>query len=344
MGDLVTTLPKQETEENKFEPYQLKDYTVIQPLTSDKSGFSKWGFCMKDGKEYFIKEFLNPVYPPQSVKLAADIRERKMEQCIAWYDEKKRVYDAIVSAQSGNLVVPVAFFKNESHFYLVTNKIVESETDFSLISKTDMKHKLIIMKVLADSFMMLADKQIIHADVKPDNLLIKQTNANFYTVKVIDFDASYLADNPPEPDDIQGDPVYYAPETFLYIAEEDVTLTTKVDVFSLGLIFHQLLCGALPEIDPEYDYIYEAVLSDAPVRLNETIEPCFRTLIEKMLEKDADTRFSMSDVMKYLEESVIEPPPPPPEENLPPPPPPPPPPPVSPEPPSIWKMADDFDI
>lgn len=300
MGELAIKLPEHKPEDKGFKPYQLGDYTVTQPLTSNKSGFSKWGFCTKDGTEYFIKEFLTPVYPVESIPLAADIRSRKIKQCIDWYEEKKQVYNAIVSAQSGNLVVPVSFFKKDSHFYLVTQKVVSSAMNFELLSKTDLNHKLIIMKVLADSFAMLAEKHIVHADVKPDNLLIKQTNSNFYTMKVIDFDGSYLEDQPPEPDDIQGDPVYYAPETFLYLAEEPVKLTGKVDVFAMGLIYHQLLCGELPGIDSEYDYIYEAVLNDAEIRLSDAISPFYRTLIENMLKKNADERFSMLDVMKYL--------------------------------------------
>jgi len=301
LGELTIKMPEHEPDVKAFEPYQLGDYTVTQPLTTNKSGFSKWGFCTKDCIEYFVKEFLTPVYPVESIKLDPDLRERKIKQCIEWYEEKKRVYNAIVAAQSGNLVVPVAFFKRNSHFYLVTQKVVDSAMDFALLSKTDMKHKMIIMKVLADSFSMLADHHVVHADVKPDNLLIKQTNSNFYTMKVIDFDGSYLESEPPPPDDIQGDPVYYAPETFLYIAEEPVTLTSKVDVFAMGLIFHQLLVGELPHFEDEYDYFYEAVLNDSPIQLHESLTPRFRLLISRMLEKNVEKRFSMRAVLKFLD-------------------------------------------
>lgn len=301
MGELTIKMPEHEPDIKAFEPYQLGDYTVTQPLTTNKSGFSKWGFCTKDGVEFFVKEFLTPVYPVESIKLDSDLRERKIKQCIEWYETKKRVYNAIVAAQSGNLVVPIAFFKRNSHFYLVTQKVVESAMDFALLSKTDMTHKMIIMKVLADSFSMLADRHVVHADVKPDNLLIKQTNSNFYTMKVIDFDGSYLESEPPTPDEVQGDPVYYAPETFLYLAEDPVKLTSKVDVFAMGLIFHQLLVGELPRFDEEYDYVYEAVLNDAPIQLHNSLTPRFRILIARMLEKDADKRFSMRAVLKFLE-------------------------------------------
>ena len=41
---------------------QIGEYEV-ENLTTKNAGFSKWGFAVKEGKTYFIKEFLSPVYP-----------------------------------------------------------------------------------------------------------------------------------------------------------------------------------------------------------------------------------------------------------------------------------------
>ena len=40
----------------------INGYELEADLTADNSGFSKWGFARKNGKTYFIKEFLSPVY------------------------------------------------------------------------------------------------------------------------------------------------------------------------------------------------------------------------------------------------------------------------------------------
>jgi len=297
---LTTDHSKEEKKPAEFQPYNIGDYTVKEPMTSNKSGFSKWGFCWKGETEFFIKEFLSPVYPDESVTLSDSMRKRRVDECIRWFNSKSRVYNAIVQAQTGNLVIPVSFFKNDSHFYLVTQKVSESALDFAVLKRFDMAHKMIVMKVLANSFARLAEKNIIHADVKPDNLLIKQTNGGFFTMKIIDFDASYLADSLPEPDEIQGDTVYYAPETFLYIVNQPAMLTPKVDVFAMGIIFHQILTGETPAIGPEYDYIYEAVLSDEQPVLESGLPESFRNLLEGMLKKDPKERLSMQQVFDEL--------------------------------------------
>ena len=42
---------------------QIKGYELRGELKTTNSGFSKWGFAAKNGREYFIKEFIDPVYP-----------------------------------------------------------------------------------------------------------------------------------------------------------------------------------------------------------------------------------------------------------------------------------------
>lgn len=300
MGELSIKMPKKEIKENVFEPYKIGNYTLTQPMTSNKSGFSKWGFCSKDGREYFIKEFLTPVYPLDSIKLEFEVRQKKIRQCVEWFNDKKKIYQNITISQTGNLVPPLELFRHESHFYLVTEKVTEAAMDCSEICKFNFEHKVILLKVLANSFSKLSENDVIHADVKLDNLLIKQTNAGFFTIKVIDFDASYLASNPPVSDELQGDMVYFAPETFLAMIEEPAELTPKVDVFAMGIVFHQLLCGELPKFDSEYDYIYEAVLNDAEIELNESIPEKYRLLILYMLKKEPKERFSMQQVKAAL--------------------------------------------
>ena len=300
MGELAIKMPKKEKNEKIFVPYKIGEYTLTQPLTSNKSGFSKWGFCVREGKEYFIKEFLNPVYPLETIDIDFDVRQRKIKQCVEWFNEKKRIYQNIAISQTGNLVPPLELFRHESHFYLVTEKVAEAAMDCQEISQFDLEHKLVLIKVLANSFSKLADNNVVHADVKLDNLLIKQTNAGYFTIKVIDFDASYLESNPPNGDEIQGDLVYLAPETFLAMIKEPTILSPKVDVFAMGIVFHQLLCGGLPKFDTEYDYIYEAVLNDAELILDKDIPEKYRLLISYMLRKEPEERFSMQQVKAAL--------------------------------------------
>ena len=82
--------------------------------------------------------------------------------------------------------------------------------------------------------------------------------------------------------------------------EEPAVLSPKVDVFAMGIVFHQLLCGELPGFDSEYDYVYEAVLNDAELKISEDIPEEFRSLIAEMLRKEPADRYSMRQVLSAL--------------------------------------------
>lgn len=286
--------------EDKFEPFNIGEFRLKAPLTTKNSGFSKWGFCWKDGKEYFIKEFLTPVYPDDNVDIAPEIKNRRCKECNDWYEKKKIIYNKICEAANGNIIAPFRFFKDKSHFYIVTDKVPPCTMKFESLRFLPPPQKHLLMKVISASFSMLASKGIVHSDMKPQNILFKTTMPYQYTAKIIDFDASYLASDPPFGDDVQGTPEYFAPESFLALAEQRVELTPKVDVFSLGIIFHELLTGEKPAISSDFAYIYEAVLNDSEVRISTEIPKKYQEIISKMLCKEASERWSAAKVFNHL--------------------------------------------
>ncbi|UFX47294.1 bifunctional protein-serine/threonine kinase/phosphatase [Bradyrhizobium sp. 41S5] len=84
-------------------------------------------------------------------------------------------------------------------------------------------------------------KEMLHQDVRPDNIMIDRTG----TVKIIDFGStriSGVADAAPAGvEDILGTQQYTAPEYFLGEGG-----TARSDLFSLGVVTYQMLTGRLP--------------------------------------------------------------------------------------------------
>lgn len=74
-----------------------------------------------------------------------------------------------------------------------------------------------------------------------------------------------------------------------------------MDVFSLGLLFHQYLVGELPGFDEEeYDYAHEAVLDDQELKISERLPEELQTVLHKMLQEDPDKRCTMAEVYSNL--------------------------------------------
>ncbi|KAA3490448.1 putative LRR receptor-like serine/threonine-protein kinase [Gossypium australe] len=155
-----------------------------------------------------------------------------------------------------------------------------------------------------------ADPPIFHRDIKASNILLDSR----FTAKVADFGLSRLA---PVPDMegavpahvstvVKGTPGYLDPEYFL-----THKLTDKSDVYSLGVVFLELLTGMQPishgkNIVREVNVAYHSgmIFSVIDGRMGSYPSECvekFVTLALKCSQDETDGRPSMADVVRELE-------------------------------------------
>lgn len=260
---------------------EIKGYRLSNELTTQNAGFCKWGFCTKDNHEFFIKEFLSPVYPSDSSELSSKMIERKQRLCEIFFNDKKEFYNALSKCRTGNNVIIEDFFRFGSKYYMITDKVTTAGTDPHIIAKLDNKRKESLIRSILYSVAAFHEAGIIHADIKPDNMLLKETRNSYYTAKIIDFDSGFLASSVPE--DVQGDFLYLSPEVFQRMNDSSVSITEKIDIFALGILFHQYWAGTMPGIPSDYHYVFEAVLDgNIPIVSNLIPEPVC-SMIQQML-------------------------------------------------------------
>ena len=98
---------------------------------------------------------------------------------------------------------------------------------------------------IAEGLNKLHERNIVHRDVKPHNiLLVKDENNGILGAKICDLGlGKQLKDNFPEFQTICGTSEYWAPEIRRKIEGQDVHLTISVDVFSYGLILYFMIFG-----------------------------------------------------------------------------------------------------
>lgn len=277
----------------------IADYVLLEPWRNTNSGNARWSFAAKGGKTYFIKEFLSPVFPA-SDEISKDALAGKRAICYAYYSKKRDIYQRIAQSATGNLVLISDFFLYNTKYYVTTEKIEEMNVSAENIARAPESKKILLLKILTFSLMKLHENGVVHADLKPNNILIKESETGNLVAKIIDFDGSYLEGDQPDSEEVQGDLVYLAPETCRYMFGEDVKLTTKVDVFAAGLLFHLYLTGTLPVFDREYDYVYEALLDGGDVSLSIGLRKGFADLIRSMIAVDPDDRPDMKSVLETL--------------------------------------------
>lgn len=286
----------------------INGYQTIGELKSANSGYAKWGFAKKNGMEFFIKEFLSPIYPLDATVLSKEQILHKRQICNNFEAEKRVFYNELNKCATGNIVTVIDFFRFGSRYYTVTEKVDAAKIDPMEIFRLGLDQKILIMKIILHCVNTLHENHIVHGDIKPDNILFKVTKKGKYTAKIIDFDSSFLESSPPKnEDEFQGDLVYLAPESFLFIAEEEGgVLSTKIDVFALGVLFHQYMSGQLPGYDTsKYDYAFEAVLDGSTLSINSMIPENIGNIIAKMLDRDPEVRPTVGEAFSMLSGGAI---------------------------------------
>jgi serine/threonine-protein kinase len=137
---------------------------------------------------------------------------------------------------------------------------------------------------------------IVHRDIKPENLFLTERDDGWRTVKVLDFGISKLRgpvvdhDGGTDPCAPRGTPAYMAPEQLR--AHEDTD--RRADLWSLGAVLFELVCGAPPFGSGSLASIVVSVLEGSPPPLHELVPEAPRGLgevVERCLRKDPAQRF-----------------------------------------------------
>jgi eukaryotic-like serine/threonine-protein kinase len=283
----------------------INGYRILEDFRVVGAGLSKWTFAAKDGREYFIKEFLSPTWPDEHAPGSAQTKMRKRRRCQAFERHHRRINEALaeISGVGGNLIVTLAFFRWGAKYYKVTEKVQATGLSPADISSLPFPDQLVLLKTVAHSLRILHDRGIVHGDLKPSNVLIKRTELG-YTTKLIDFDNAYLAGEPPPPGEIVGTMNYYAPELVGYIQETGTSaaeLTQKADIFALGLIYTEYLTGTLPPFDPAHQYAGVAARAGEVLRLpSDTLPAPVVELVDRMLLADPTARPTIAEIHSTL--------------------------------------------
>lgn len=283
-----------------MEVTRINNYSFEKPLASDNSGFSKWGIGTRCGKTYFVKEFLSPVYPAEDSVFTEKKKQERIRLCQTFVEEKTNLYLAIRDASDGHVITVEQFFRVGAKFYISTKAITDPLMSISNIARCSFVDRLCLCCAIAHAMAQIHEKKIIHADIKPDNILVVQQKG--LRANIIDFDCSFFESKSPKlGEELNGDLVYLSPEGFLHIAGIESNLSCKMDVFALGLLFCQYFTGKLPDFDTtEYQYAYESVLDDNPMGLQDVTNEACRNILEQMLKKNPDDRPDMNEVFQTL--------------------------------------------
>jgi serine/threonine protein kinase len=142
-------------------------------------------------------------------------------------------------------------------------------------------------------------KKLVHRDLKPGNILLDTQNRAY----LADFGLALKEEDFGKTAGIIGTPQYMSPEQ---ANGEGHLLDGRSDIFSLGVVFYELLTGRRPFRAPDFEGLLVQITTEEPVpprQLDGTIPKeleriCLKALAKRARERYA-TAFAMADDLQY---------------------------------------------
>jgi len=152
------------------------------------------------------------------------------------------------------------------------------------------KQALAIVPQICDALQFAHDEGIVHRDIKPENILVDKRGR----VKIADFGLAKLLGHAPGDvsltgtQQVMGTPRYMAPEQI----EGTKAVDHRADIYSLGVVFYELLTGELP------------IGRFAPPSKKVAIDVRLDEVVLRALEKEPEQRYQHASEVRTDVEAV----------------------------------------
>jgi serine/threonine protein kinase/tetratricopeptide (TPR) repeat protein len=244
---------------------------------------------------------MGEVYRAQDAKLGRDVALKVLPAEMAHDPERlarfHREAKALAQLDHPNIVTIHSVEEcNGVHF--LTMQLVEGRSLDRVIPASGLPLEQIveIARALGDALAVAHDKGIVHRDLKPGNVMV--TNEGH--VKVLDFglakdvraanggDLTLTSDSQTQIGVVMGTPAYMSPEQ-----AAGRLLDHRTDIFSLGVVLHEMATGRRPFEGSSSAELVSAILRDTPPSVTDArpdLPSDLARIIRRCLEKDPSHR------------------------------------------------------
>jgi len=200
-------------------------------------------------------------------------------------------------------------------------ELVEGPTLPELLAETSLSRsqRVELLIALCDAVQHAHQRGVIHRDLKPDNVrMTRDDPAGAWQPKILDFGVARLIEVETKVSmhtvagELIGTLAYMSPEQ---LAGDPDRVDVRSDVFCLGVIGYELLCGRLPHGagSPSVAELIRTIATEEP-KLAGTLDPGLRgdleVILAKALEKSPDRRYQSAaelsaDLRRHLRDEPI---------------------------------------
>jgi serine/threonine protein kinase/tetratricopeptide (TPR) repeat protein len=240
---------------------------------------------------------MGEVYRARDTKLGRDIALKVLPAEMAEDPERlarfRREAKALAQLDHPNIVT-IHSVEESDGVHFLTMQLVEGQPLDRLIPKGGLPVEQIveIASALGDALAAAHEKGIVHRDLKPANVMV----TNDGRVKVLDFglakdvrganlgDATLTSASQTQVGVVMGTPAYMSPEQ-----TSGRPLDHRTDIFSLGVVLHEMTTGRRPFEGTSSAELVSAILRDTPPSVTDMrpdLPSDLARIIRRCLEKD----------------------------------------------------------
>ena len=209
--------------------------------------------------------------------------QKKLIQEENLYEELEREKNLLIKLQSQNVVKLIDFVETKDYYDII---LEQCDTDLKTILNKKKEGYTIpeirnIMNQLNNAFKVMTANNIIHRDIKLENILVKylDSNKDKMLIKLGDFGLSrqffgmsYIDSS------FCGTPETMAPEIKL-----ELPYNNKVDLYSIGMVMYELYYKKFPKFNKFH------IPNELPEDEN------FKDILEKLLRESPNERLSWKE-------------------------------------------------
>ena len=240
---------------------------------------------------------MGEVYRATDAKLARDVALKVLPAEMADDPERlarfRREAKTLAQLDHPNIVTIYSVEESDGVHFL-TMQLVEGQPLDRLICAGGLPLEQIveIASALGDALAAAHEKGIVHRDLKPANVMVSSEGR----VKVLDFglakdinvvnagDATMTSDSRTQVGVVMGTPAYMSPEQ-----TSGRPLDHRTDIFSLGVLLHEMATGRRPFEGTSSAELVSAILRDAPPSVTDMrpdLPSDLARIVRRCLEKD----------------------------------------------------------